>query len=105
MQSIVTFIKRMTSLCLQSLHHRFVDWTQPSITSLPLGTVTDLARTKFELVAENALLRQQLILLSCWLIGKVRAIWSDVLKGLNRRTDATSSQHSGKPAPTAFVLV
>jgi putative transposase len=38
-------------------------WTKPSRTSLLLGTVTDLVRRKPELVAENALLRQQLIIL------------------------------------------
>jgi hypothetical protein len=62
-QSIVTFIKRLTSLCLQSLHHRFVDWTKPSTPSLVLGTLTDLTRSKSELVAENALLRKPLIVL------------------------------------------
>jgi putative transposase len=62
-QYIVTFIKRLTHLCLQSLHHRFVDWTKPYTPSLMVGTVTDLARSKSELVAENALLRQQLIIL------------------------------------------
>jgi putative transposase len=50
-------------MCFQSLHHRFVDWTKPSTPSLMVGTVTDLARSKSELVAENALLRQQLIIL------------------------------------------
>jgi putative transposase len=63
MHGILTFITRMTSLCLQSLQHRFVDWTKPSTTSLVLGTLTDLPRSKSELVAENALLRQQLIVL------------------------------------------
>jgi putative transposase len=56
-------MKWLTSLCLQSLHHRFVDWTKPDTTSLIFGTVTDLARSRSELVAENALLRQQLIIL------------------------------------------
>ena len=60
---ILTFIQWLTSLCLQSLHPRFVDWTKPDITSLIFGTVTDLARSRSELVAENALLRQQLIIL------------------------------------------
>ncbi len=59
----VTFIKPLTRMCLQSLHHRFVDWTKPSTPSLMLGTVTDLARSKSELVAENTLLRQQLVIL------------------------------------------
>jgi putative transposase len=60
---LLIFIKQMTSMCLQSLHHRFVDWTKPSNTSLILETVADLARSKSELVAENALLRQQLLIL------------------------------------------
>jgi putative transposase len=56
---ILTFIMWLIGLCLQSLHHRFVAWTKPDTTSLLLGTLTDLARNKSELVAENALLRQQ----------------------------------------------
>ncbi len=63
MHDILTFIKRLTCFCLQSLQHCFVNWTKPSNTSLLLGTVTDLARSKSELVAENAFLRQQLIIL------------------------------------------
>ncbi len=59
----LTCIKRLTGLCLQSLHHRFVAWTKPGTTSLMLGVLTDLARSKPELVAENALLRRQLIIL------------------------------------------
>jgi len=63
-QGILLFIKRLTSLCLQSLHHHFINWTKPdTATSLMVGTLTDLARSKSELVAENALLRQQLIIL------------------------------------------
>jgi putative transposase len=41
----------------------FIDWTKPTIPSLIVGTLTDLARNKSEFVAENALLRQQLIIL------------------------------------------
>jgi len=59
----VTFFKRSIRMCLQSLQHCFINWTQPSNTSLILGTVTDLARSKSELVAENALLRKPLIIL------------------------------------------
>jgi hypothetical protein len=36
--------------------------TKPLGTSLPLSTLTDLGRIKSELIAENALLRQQLIM-------------------------------------------
>jgi len=60
----LTFIKRLTNMCLQSIQHHFVDWTKPATTSLWLGTVADLARNKSELVAENALLRQEFIILS-----------------------------------------
>ena len=62
-QRILIFITRLTRFCLQSLHHRYVTWTTPGPTSLLLGTLTDLSRSKSELVAENALLRQQLIIL------------------------------------------
>jgi hypothetical protein len=64
----------MTRMCLQSLHRRFIDWTKPDTTSsLLLGSLTDLARSKSELVAENALLRQQLILLKRPASGKSRS--------------------------------
>ena len=63
MQRVVTFIKRLVSICLQSFHYRFVDWTKPASASLVVGTVADLARTKSDLVAENALLRKPLIIL------------------------------------------
>ena len=45
------------------LHSVMMHWTKPLSTPLMLGTVTDLFRSKSQLVAENALLRQQLIIL------------------------------------------
>ena len=60
MHGILIFIKQLTSVWLQSLHNRFVAWTKPDTTSLLLGTLTDLARCKSKLVAENALLRKPL---------------------------------------------
>src|SRR5437763_8574978 len=63
MQRILTFITRLTRFCLQSFHHRFVAWTKPETTSHLLGMVTGLSRSKSQLVAENALLRQQLSIL------------------------------------------
>jgi putative transposase len=62
-QRILTFITWLSGWCFQSLHHRFIVWTKPDTTLLLLGTLTDLSRPKSELVAENALLRQQLITL------------------------------------------
>ena len=64
MHRILLLIKWLTRLCLQPLYHRFIDWTKPATAiSLLVGTLTDLARSKSELVAENALLRQQLVIL------------------------------------------
>jgi hypothetical protein len=60
---ILTFITRLIRFCLQSLYHRFFDWTKPFNTALLLGTLTDFSRSKSELVAENALLRKPLIIL------------------------------------------
>ena len=63
MHGILTSFKRLAGHGFQSLHHRFVSWTTPDTYSLLLGALTDLARSKSELVAENAFLRQQLIVL------------------------------------------
>jgi hypothetical protein len=60
---ILTFIKRLSDVCHEALTHCFVDWTKPDTASLPLVTLTDLARSKTELVAENALLRKPCITL------------------------------------------
>ena len=59
MHGFLTFIKHSTRFCLQSLHHLSVNWTKPdTATTLMMGTLTDLARSKSELIAENALLCQ-----------------------------------------------
>jgi hypothetical protein len=63
MSSVFTPLLRLKGFCLEVLHPRFVRWTKPLPPSLLLGTLTDLGRSKFELIAENALLRQQLIIL------------------------------------------
>ena len=63
MHRILTFITRVTGYCLRSLNYCFVSWTKPNTSSLLRETLTDQARNKSELVAENALLRQQLIIL------------------------------------------
>jgi transposase InsO family protein len=56
-------LKRLVSTPVSVLCTRFVHWAKPLTFSLLLGTLADLARSKSELVAENALLRQQLIIL------------------------------------------
>jgi putative transposase len=61
---VLTHILRLKGYCLDVLHPRFVRWTKPLTSSLLLGTLADLSRSKSQLIAENALLRQQLIILS-----------------------------------------
>jgi putative transposase len=63
MVGVVTHLLRLLDGCLHVLSARFARWTKPHISSFPLGTLTDLGRSKSELIAENALLRQQLIIL------------------------------------------
>lgn len=60
---ILSHLKRLVVTSVQVLRARFVHWTKPFTSSLPLGTLADLGRSKAELVAGNALLRQQLIIL------------------------------------------
>ena len=63
MSRVLQHTKHLISFCYDLLQQRFLTWTKPTHTSLLPGTVMDLARGKVELVAENALLRQQLIIL------------------------------------------
>ena len=61
--NLPSFIRR----CLDSLCHdvkqRLRRWTKPDHQAFALNVVLDLTRSKSELVLENALLRQQLIVL------------------------------------------
>jgi len=63
MASVLTPLQRLKDGCLHALSSRFAGWTKPLRTSLPLATFTDLGKSKPQLIAENALLRQQLIVL------------------------------------------
>jgi putative transposase len=60
---ILTRLKQLVGPSVKTLRARYLQWTKPFTSSLTLGTLTDLGRSKAELVAENALLRQQLIML------------------------------------------
>jgi putative transposase len=48
---------------VQTVRARILAWTKPAASGQVLGILTDLVRSKPELVAENALLRQQLLVL------------------------------------------
>ena len=60
---LVITIKQRVCLSFHALQKRFLCWVKPPTTSLVLGTLADFARGKSELLAENALVRQQLIIL------------------------------------------
>ena len=59
------FISMKQQVCFRfnAFQERVLRWIKPPATSLLLGTLSDLTRKKSELIAENALLRQQLIIL------------------------------------------
>ena len=63
MLSLFTSIKQRVCYRFHLLQERVLHWIKPSTTSLVFGTLADLTRGKAKLLAENALLRQQLIIL------------------------------------------
>jgi putative transposase len=56
-------LRQRIARCFHALHSGLVGWMKPRSTSLVLGTIADLAKGKSQLLVENALLRQQLIIL------------------------------------------
>ena len=60
---ILTRLKWLVGPFVLGLRVRFLRWTRPLTSCLPLQTLADLGRSKAELMAENALLRQQVIIL------------------------------------------
>ena len=63
MAGVFTHLQRLKDGCSQTLSSRLTRWTKPLTSSFPLQTLADLGRSNSELVAENAFLRQQLIIL------------------------------------------
>ena len=60
---LFTSIKQRVCFHLHTLQGVFLRWVKPPTTSLVFDTLADLTRSKSELMAENALLRHQLIIL------------------------------------------
>jgi hypothetical protein len=48
---------------IESLNECYKQWTRPDTGSLVMGTLIDVTRSKRDLIAENAFLRQQVIVL------------------------------------------
>ncbi len=61
--SLFHLVSQLFVRLVSSLEQAFLHLTQPSRHSIVLSTATDLTRSRAELIAENALLRQQLIVL------------------------------------------
>src|SRR4051812_9592442 len=59
-QTFTATIKHLGHLIQKS----FLAWTKPAKSSLVAGAVNDLTKSKTKLIAENALLRKQLIILN-----------------------------------------
>jgi len=62
--TIATAIRRRAQATLRAAHRRLLAWTRPTTGPFVGGAVGDLARTKAALIAENAFLRQQLVVLA-----------------------------------------
>ncbi len=63
MAIILSWHSALGHFVLSLLARLFQLWTTPAQPAFALDTLTDLFRTKTELIAENALLRQQLAIL------------------------------------------
>jgi putative transposase len=61
--ALLILLDRRFQRSFSRVQQRVLRWTKPTNSSLFVGTLTHLARTRAELVAENALLHQQLIIL------------------------------------------
>lgn len=61
--ALLILLNRRFQRSFSRVQQRLSRWTKPTSNSLFVGTLNDLARTRAELVAENALLRQQLVIL------------------------------------------
>jgi len=64
MGRVLNHFLQLKSFCLDVLQPHFVRWTKSLTSSLPLGTLADLGKSKPQLIAENAFLRKPLIILS-----------------------------------------
>ena len=59
----MNFLRQSVHALCQAVQHFLRRWTKPSNDALVSNAAVDLTRSKTELVLENALLRQQLIVL------------------------------------------
>jgi hypothetical protein len=60
---LFSFLMRLFQCSFGQVRQRLMQWTRPTSHSHLWGMLNDLTRTRAELIPENALLRQQLIML------------------------------------------
>lgn len=64
MKALVQSVKRLFKKGMQFAQDKYIKWTTPAKSSQLKAISLDLTRSKAELIAENAILRQQLIVLN-----------------------------------------
>ena len=62
--TIWTAIRRCAQPALRAVHRRLLGWAKPATGARAGSVASDLTRTRAALVAENAFLRQQLVVLA-----------------------------------------
>jgi putative transposase len=62
--SILQRVQSVVEYGLKPVGHALARWTKPLAPAPVVGTLADLSRSKRQLIAENLLLRQQLIILN-----------------------------------------
>ncbi len=83
LRQLTRFAKRLWARLSTAAHQLFRHLTQPASSHLVTGTRADLPRRRSELLVENALLRQQLIVLRRQ-VKTPRLTWRDRLSVLSR---------------------
>jgi hypothetical protein len=83
LSQLTRFAKRLWARLSTTAHQVFRHLTQPASSNLVTGTLADLPRRRSELLVENALLRQQLIVLHRQ-VKTPRLTWRDRLSLLSR---------------------
>jgi len=63
MTRILGMLQKRANVILRAVHTRFLRWTKPATRTPVRGAIADVTMSKAALVAENALLRQQLSVL------------------------------------------
>ncbi len=74
--TVLPSLRRAARRLVAAVHKRLSSGTKPAPLAVAAGMATDVARSRHELVLENALLRQQVLILHrrakrplCWLLG------------------------------------